>query len=182
MRFESKHLFFTSIAKNTNNFVNIAKTMAKRHQAIMAYKPFSLSQIVPPKTVTKFINTSTFAIYKDEVAKFYENDLRVLKFATFNSFQYREGLMIIVENIFHEIVHVFFSQSKISFFCRRYKSVRLDPFLNSVEVILENNSPSFILVNPENLRNKKSYEKKHVVNKSYIVCDTLCVGQTIQTL
>lgn len=37
MRFEAKHSYFKRLAKNAYNFINIAKTLAKRHQQLMCY-------------------------------------------------------------------------------------------------------------------------------------------------
>ena len=37
MRYEAKHSYFNSLAKNAYNFKNIAKTLAKRHQHLMCY-------------------------------------------------------------------------------------------------------------------------------------------------
>lgn len=38
MRFEAKHKHFKKIAQTLNNFINIAKTLAYRHQRFMCYK------------------------------------------------------------------------------------------------------------------------------------------------
>ena len=38
MRFEAKHKYFKKMAQTLNNFINIAKTLAHRHQRFMCYK------------------------------------------------------------------------------------------------------------------------------------------------
>jgi len=38
MRFEAKHKYFKKMAQTLNNFINIAKTLAYRHQRFMCYK------------------------------------------------------------------------------------------------------------------------------------------------
>lgn len=59
MRVDSKHQFFTHLLHDTNNFVNIAKTLAKKHQALMAYKLFTISDIERSKTTYDFIKIAS---------------------------------------------------------------------------------------------------------------------------
>lgn len=178
-RFESKHLFFTNLAKMTNNYVNIAKTFAKRHQAVMAYSQFNISEIQPSKNNNKLTKTVSFSKYETQVIKYFSkeaiDDLLVLKFAIYNSFEYREGLMIIEKNVSFEIVHVFCLHGKIFLFCRPYRVVKFDPFFNSIEIINIDSNEQYELFDPLTLSNVKSYEKKFIKVKMYIICDTLDV-------
>lgn len=177
MRVDSKHQFFTRVAKNTNNFVNLTKTMAKKHQAIMAYKPFTINDIQLSKSSNKFEKMNTK--YRDHVLQLLghgvKDDLLVHKFATFNHFQYREGLLIVDEGSIYEIVYVFSLHDKISLYCRPYRVVKFESFFNSFEIACDDSSKQFKLVDPKKLNNLKSYDKKFVQQKIYIICDTLNV-------
>lgn len=54
MRYEAKHRVFTRHAKNSNNFINIAKTLADRHQELSCL-PLSLEPIITPSRTKKTI-------------------------------------------------------------------------------------------------------------------------------
>lgn len=74
MRYEGKHKYFKSIAKNTNNFKNITKTMAMRHQESVSNRAFDFGfpLILGKKTklsgdlsaygVTKFDSSEIFRV------------------------------------------------------------------------------------------------------------------------
>lgn len=182
-RFESKHLFFTNLAKMTNNFFNIAKTFAKRHQAVMAYKQFTISDIQPSKSSNKFTKVVNFSKYEAQVNKYFTKavfvDLLVLKFGIYNSFEYRDGLMIIEKKVIFEIIHVFSLHQKVFLFRRPYRVLKFDSFLNSIEITYNDCNEQYELFDPLTLSNIKSYEKKIVKEKMYIICDTLDVGQVL---
>lgn len=183
MRVDSKHQVFTHLVKNTNNFVNIAKTLAKKHQAIMAYKMFKISDIEPSKKTIDFSKIETN--HKDYVLNCLgenaKNNLLVHKFANFNSIQYREGLMFIFENEIYEIIHIFSLHDKITLFGRLYRVIKFESFLNSVEIICDDDKNQFKLVDPKKITGMKTYEKKFVDQKMYIVCDTLNVRKALLT-
>lgn len=177
MRVDSKHQFFTHVAKNTNNFINLTKTMAEKHQAFMAYKPFRVSQIQPSKLSNKFDKTDTK--YENFISRILgdenRNELLVHDFATFNSFHYRAGLMIIIDSAIYEIVYVFLLHDEVLIFCRPFRVVKFESFYNSFEILCDDESEQFKLVNPMKLNNMKTYEKKIVQDKMYIFSDTLTV-------
>lgn len=184
MRFESMHQVFTRLVKHTNNYVNITKTLAQKHQAMIAYKRFQLNGVQTSMS-KKFINTDTFPKYKDQVTNCTggEIDVRdffVLKFAIFNSFEYREGLMIIIEKKMCEIVHVFSVHGEILLFCKPYRVVKFESFFNSIEITTDIHS-IFTLVNLKSISNMKTYERKFVQNKMYVICDTLAVRKILLT-
>jgi len=47
MRFEGKHQYFKQVAKSTNSFINVAKTLAKRHQLRQCWE-WSASELLNP--------------------------------------------------------------------------------------------------------------------------------------
>lgn len=171
MRFESKHLFFTTAAKRTNNFVNIAKTLAFKHQEALSYKTFATDQIEFSKRNSNFKSDNRYSIYCNHIEKCIgqaaTQNLQVLKFATFNSFEYREGCMLLNEKIF-QIVLILSHENKLLFFCKPCKVKQFDSFHNSIEIEMENDN-----ISDTNLKNPRSYEMKISENKMYLICDTL---------
>lgn len=177
MRVDSKHQFFTHQAKNTNNFVNITKTLAKKHQAMMTYKTFTVSDIQPSKLSYNLseVDAKHMEFILSCLGEGIKNELHVPKFASFNSFSYRRGLIIVVENAIYEIIHVLSLHGKIFLLSHPYRVIKFESFLNSFEIECDQNSTQFKLVDPKKMNNPKSYEKKFVQQKMYIICDTLHV-------
>lgn len=178
MRFEAKHQFFTRAAKNTNNFINIAKTLAKKHQEAVSYRIFTTDVIKVSKTGSNFNKCKNFSEFMDQVAKFlgYDvlNKLKVLNFAHFNCFEYRNGSIIISNDNVYEIVQVLSNEDQILLFCCPYIVKRYCSFLNSIEIERTADSVSdYIVIDLKNLKNPRSYERKICENKFYIICDTL---------
>lgn len=137
MRFESKHQFFTKAAKKINCFINIAKTLDKKHQEAMSYNNFATDIIELSKISTKFNKYGRYEELKDVVSKFVNcahEKLNVLHFAKLNCFEYREGLMIMSARRIFEIVNVFSYNDQILFLCRPYNVKRFDSIFNSVEI------------------------------------------------
>lgn len=63
MRYEATHKTFTTHAHNTNNFINITKTLAYQHQEFAA-KPISFENKIKPATKkTKLTKHSDFNNY-----------------------------------------------------------------------------------------------------------------------
>ena len=56
MRYEAKHKYFVSISNKTNNYKNITKTMAMRHQESVSKMAFNFEfplQLGKQKKITK---------------------------------------------------------------------------------------------------------------------------------
>lgn len=185
MRFESKHQYFTRIAKSTKNFVNIAKTLAKRHQDMICFHNFAFESIERSKLI-KFQKTSSFDKYKEYVTKLLDSEtpvnLNVLQFARLNSYEYREGLFIINREMFFKIRLIFYEKEKILLFCQAYRAIQVDSFYNSIHIEeLPVNLDNFGIFDASALENPKSYEQKISENKILIICDTLDVSNVMRT-
>lgn len=110
MRFENKHQFFTHIAHDTNNFVNIAKTMAKKHQEAICYRNFTTSNMEFSKMISAFNKIDVSDNFKKLLHNYFGIDnyynLISAKFVKKLSNEYREGLLIILNMEIFEIVHI----------------------------------------------------------------------------
>lgn len=71
MRFESKHKYFTQLARSTNNYVNIAKTLAHKHQAMICHTNFDFDTIEYSKIITRFTKSSKFNEYKEIATRYF---------------------------------------------------------------------------------------------------------------
>lgn len=176
MRFENKHTFFTNAAHNTKNFVNIAKTLANKHQEVFAYKSFVTDEIEFSKRSSNFLNSDCYDKYIEIISNFVDQNehgrLKILLFAKYNSFEYREGLFILSNNTVYEIMKIFSLEDQLLLFCVSYKVVQFDAFYNSIEIEKEIDS-DFILINIRDLKSPSSYERKISENKIYLICKTL---------
>lgn len=141
----------------TNNYVNIAKTFAKRHQAVMAYNQFDISEIQLSKNSNMFTKVVSFSKHEARMIKYFckeaIDDLLVLKFAINNSFEYRDGLMIIEKNV------MFCLRDKVFIFFRPYRAVKF------IEIINIDDEEQYELFDPLTLSNVKSYEKNSLKRK-----------------
>lgn len=187
MRFESKHQYFTRIAKNTKNFINLCKTLSKKHQEMICQQNFALDTMDRSKTVKKIIRIPTFNTYKTRVARhFGENvisSLDILNFAIFNSSEYREGLFIIASKIVYDIILIFCTEKQVHIFCRPFRVKRIDSFLNSIEIECEpENVDNFEIFDVSKLASSKTYEKKISNGKKFIICDTLDVSNVLKLI
>lgn len=94
MRIESKHKFFTDRAKRTNNFINIAKTLANDHQEYISTQSSSYEDVISHSKKTKLLCLSNdFAIFQTVLVNITAIDLQTaveIKFLKINSNVYRK--------------------------------------------------------------------------------------------
>lgn len=104
MRSEAKHRVFTSLADKTNNFIDIAKTLAYRHQEAMVNQEFSYVDFIDKsKKMKRFIDLNGYDLIPVENMDL--GSIMVLDFFYFNSFEYRDGLFVLMDTTFFEIMH-----------------------------------------------------------------------------
>lgn len=185
LRMEAKHRFFTDIANRTNNFINIYKTMAYKHQEMIYLAGFTyFDDIEPSATETFFGHCDDFDTYKDILAdKFFdiENlfDLKAIKSLRFNNFKYKCGLLIQIETKFIEINYVvrFMDQywilSNVSF-----EALRYDDFTNSI--VLKEKTIEVQALNIFELNNKKTYNKIHLNHQNHVIVDSLDIYYSVK--
>lgn len=120
MRFESKHKYFTDAAKLTNNFINIKKNLAFKHQEQICLKKYSIQNVIEEsKRHCLFRNHCEFTKYESfltSVDKNIElNDLFTLPFLNFNAFSYKKGLVLIENSLVYDILFVLKSHDEYNF-------------------------------------------------------------------
>lgn len=173
MRMESKHKTFTDMAKKTNNFKNIAKTLATKHQQRLVGKGFTYIDLVKPAKNRKPIskNADQFSVFKSIDPEFKETS--EIDFFYCNSYCYRPGFLLTAQSEIFEIHHILLYRSSYSFICKLCKYVQFDSFFNSIE--FERSNEPAVVIRFEDLKNKQCYERIAIDSKLYVKCDTLDV-------
>lgn len=162
MRYEAKHKTLTDIAKKSNNFVNLAKTIAQRHQDIICIPSKIYSDdIQVSHTSTLFLANEHFEKYHSVVgsdASINVAEIKTIKFLSYNGFQYRSGLIMVIETDIFEIMEVLSTADQYFLILQPYHIVRVNAFCNSL-VISKTETANFLFKKLDGSINKKTYHK-----------------------
>lgn len=170
MRFESKHKTLKKIANESCNYINLTKTMAKKHQQMIS--------VVHDNYTDKFINGKTTQLndaFQMDLLKEYldhSDEVYVTKHLRYNIFNYRKGLFVSTKNQIFEIEQIFVIKCNYYFLCTCFDFVEYDKFLNSIK-ILKRNPIAYEVIEFSCLENKNVFEKKNLNGEYYIILETL---------
>lgn len=176
MRYETKHKAFTNIARQTNNFVNLSKTLAVSYQTTAYLKKSYVNEI--QTTVKQPVSPSCLRKYSEIFACSFENPEKLLtiKWLKFNSNFYTQGLLITVDSIFYEIDDIFISEDNHYFICTEFRFVNFDKYLNSIQIQKVFPEKKRLIQHKE-LSYKKSMAKRFAYNgQIFIILDSLEIG------
>lgn len=173
MRLEAKHQELKAIAQKTNNFVDLNKTIAEKHQISMCLKGNKYCDDVEPgQIMAKFIESDEFDNYKSCAGLILKGDELIIKSLRVNNIVFKPGLILLHESCFYEISHILHSSENYSFLCETFFDVKnRDSFCNSL--IIEENLNLFHVLNISQMKNTKCYQKSFVGDKIHVICDTL---------
>lgn len=173
-KFERKHKLLKSLMRNNSNFMNVAHTIAHKHQENLSYITDSYKDKFNfGKTYTlsnTFLESHKHLIIQNEI------DMRSVRqgiiFLKYCDFYYKKGLFIFVHDKFHEVKHILKIENQFHFVCVQYNVLLFDEFLNSFKIEI---SPESInsLIEFSNLKHKNVYERKTLNDSLYIICDSL---------
>lgn len=172
IRYEAKHKFFKSIAKRTNNFVNINKTLATAHQRhICMRKSTKYSHISFAKG--RIIGLS---VIEEKVGKYpdlqdiFTSSIFEVYWLKFNNFKYDYGTVIVYVTNLYEVQKIIRHNSDTYFICCKLKYVGLDEYSQSIEI--EYHNPMIHqIIEFGNLRHRKPYSPKSIDNRRFIIID-----------
>lgn len=155
MRFEMTHKFFTNYARRSNNYINVAKSLAINNQkAVLSHQPYQ-SQISHAQ-LREFHSSiiSDTRIFQDNEHIF------VTKWLKINNNYYRKGLMIKGNtNSFYEISDAMYQSGHFYFSCEEYELLEFDSFLFSREI--QKRVPiKHHFIAEQTLKVKKTFTKK----------------------
>lgn len=181
MRYEAKHKVFTTLAKQTNNFVNLSKTLAERHQEIICGKVDSFkdeiiksSKEFPISNCREFKNYRSFFNQQKDL-KIYE--LKVLKFLKINGILYKKGLMLVENTNIYEIIYVLQNKNnEYMLICHIYDFIKFNIALNSIEVKKTLNCK---VLSFSQFLNRETHEKKICNNSIYLLANNLNVYKNV---
>lgn len=173
IRYEAKHQVFKRLAKKTNNFRNINKTLATKHQHHMCANGYSIHDEIE-HTKLKSVKPKIINEYRKYLTNFessFEN-LMEIEWLRYNGFEYRENILIIHEGTFYSIRKIFVMEDKYYFLSLPYEILYFDDFLNSYCVDEMHNS-TFSLLEYAVLKYKKSFEIKWFGEQKFIIEECL---------
>lgn len=176
VRFEGKHKVLKAYAEQSQNFINITKTLVQRHQQHVCMTENIFTNRLDHGKRVKPIGTQFFDDHKNLFeANIICNDEKSLletPWLLYNSFNYKQGFFIFAENSLFEIQKILMYSSEYYLFCIRFEFIKYDKFLNSIE-IKKSNPSDFTLFQFMSLERKFVYESKKLKSKIYIILETL---------
>lgn len=173
-RYEAKHKFFTTAAKNANNYINVCKTLSTRHQESMLPPDKVYSDRIEYSKRSNPIYKSSEAVIQAINASELGNNMNTLKTISFlnrNGIEYRTGLMIIIEMELCQIVSIVIHGGNFFLVCKPYDVSEYDSFCNSI--VVQESNRAMKLINCVNLGSKFTYELTVCQGKLHIIVETL---------
>lgn len=155
--------------------MNISKTLAVRHQESISLNEFNGKSVI---NESKTLNHIDLDILKDfDKTSEIDNSIFVYKlnFLHVNSYQYREGIILIENFLLFEIVHVLKQNDQYFFACKQLDLIEYHESYNSIEISTNTSNSNLKLLWLDQLHNKTSYQKNFSKGKTFIVCETLDV-------
>lgn len=131
MRFEAKHHFFKKVVHDTQNFKNVLKTLAVRHQNMMAYHLGSASFFKPKMQTSRVDSVLVSAL--PEVAQAYirrqttSDTVYCTSKVTIDGTDYTNGMFVAVGNSgglskFCKLTQIYLANQNVYFLCSDYDS------------------------------------------------------------
>ncbi|XP_055309646.1 uncharacterized protein LOC129573284, partial [Sitodiplosis mosellana] len=173
MRFEAKHQDLKKIAQNTNNFKNLNKTIAEKHQTLLSLSENRYCDVIEVgSTFALFENTNDYEFFKSSPTLSIKGDEIVIKTLKLNSIIFKPGLLLLHNSLFFEINMILKSLDSYHFLCENsYRVKELDLFTNSL--ILDFNEHSNYALNMSDILNKQTYQKCLIRGNIHVICETL---------
>lgn len=171
MRSEAKHQQLKRLANSTQNFINITKTIATKHQKQLAYKINTYSNVFEYGKKIREMDDSITQLLLSSLSDSAQSPTKIAKFRVNNKI-YKAGFFLLSLNYFYEIIAIFLHESKHYFVCVKWFPIKFDKFLNSAEIVASDATDRVVL-KYEDMKVKQICEKKRVGGKMYIIADTL---------
>lgn len=131
MRFEGKHRFFKKVMHDTQNFKNVLKTLATRHQHMMTYHlnaPFFFRPHIQVSSVTTVQVTTLPQVARDFIeTKTDSQNIYSTSKVSIDGTEYANGMFVSVGQAgglpkFSRIENILLVNNSASFLCRNYES------------------------------------------------------------
>lgn len=170
MRYEAKHKEFKGYV--TNNFMNIPKSLAKKHQEQLLTKMDSYKDGISYGVLTRMKDISEEK--KIIISNYFKesNIIETTKWLQYHSSRFEPGLKILYESKIYEITEICYTKDSFYFFCTKYSFIKFHKFSNSLQIKISD--PIEFKVIPFNgLISYKSFESIKMGSEIYIKATTL---------
>lgn len=169
LRYDAKHRTFKKFRNATNNFININKTLAKKHQQMMCVNGFTYKDNIEHGVLRPFKEENIPESVRN--CKF-SGSIYIAKFVRINNFRYSKGLLVVHQGIFHEIDSIIYNMGNFHISCCPRTVDSFDIFLNSLKLKKPGEDSSMIFKISE-LVHTKTYQIKTLANDRYVISDSL---------
>lgn len=138
IRFDAKHTVFKQIVRNTNNFVNINKTLATKHQQILATNKNTFCDQITHSKEKRIDLDFVKANYNRAIASHVLNSsiCSEIDSFSFNSYRYERGSIILYKNQMYEIEMIMLSDSNFLFVAAQLEFLGIHEYSQSLEVTI----------------------------------------------
>lgn len=170
MRYDAKHRPFKKFRNTTNNFKNINKTLAEKHQQMMYLSGFTYRNEIEHGVLRPFGDRNIFNLICNSTE--IQGSIYKSKFVYVNSNRYAKGLLVVHQGTFFEIDQIIYMMGNFYISCSPWIIEHFDSFLNSFK-IKKNENVSLTIVKPLELVHTKSYQIKSIGNNDYVISDSL---------
>lgn len=178
MRYEGKHKFFTSLANRTNNFINIYKTLAMRHQAMLLITDNPYNDHIESAKIQKPFKGDSEK-YKPVMASkaiAVDDNSYLVNYLKVNGIEYKQGLLIKIDSNFYEIEFILYNSNNFYVLINRsYKILKFEEFYNSLVLEINNDFLTIFQLNKLD-GDTKSYEKIFFNGKIFIKSNNLSLA------
>lgn len=178
IRGDAKHQPLVQYAKRCKNYMNICKTLAEKHQEVLAAKwsentyrdnvkmsKKTLKEKEKNNLINEAKHSQLFLDYFEDISK-----IMILNYVTINSSYFSKGLFIMYADKMHQIDIILKYNDSFIFLCTKFNTVKFYKFANCYEII---NSTETMLIKLDKLVYKTTYEGKVMNGKTQIIAEDL---------
>lgn len=181
MRSEAKHKILKRIAKDTNNFININKTMAVKHQESICaamYNGRNCEDIMSTTQLRKMdINYLKKFTSNSNLFSFIDirHEINEVSSMTWNSYVYERESVILYKSKLYKIFTIILYLGNYFFLATQLNINGVDEFSRSIIVDTSQTQNNFDLIPFENLQFKNVYALKSIADSSFIILDNITI-------
>lgn len=172
-RIDAKHREFKKSVQSTNNFINIEKSLAIKHQQMLASNSVVLNNQIHSGKKTIIEKSSKYTKDLENLVRTQINEnIYSVSWLSCNEYYYKKNLVILNESKLFEIESILFYNNSFYFVCNEISFISIDSYLNSLKIKISEKC-DFKIFDFEKLSNKKSFEIKKLGFESYIIMNSL---------
>lgn len=178
MRSEAKHKAFKQLARDTNNFINIHKSLAIKHQEFMCNamcKEKGFQDKISSTHLHKMDKEFLIQNSNNMLDIVIEHEINAVESMTFNSYRYDRESVVLYNSTFYKIFDIILYESGYYFLCTKLKNNGIDEFSKSVKVEYPQLQANFDLIKFDDIHHKNVYALKSINNSSFVIIDNINV-------